>query len=217
MGFATSFAISSTYENILDKKRAKKYVHKAFIEKETVKFVDGKKIIDKAKLARIKSLRKSFAPSGLSKLCKGGKNAFAAGLFGMLIASATSGSSWTSMAGTRFFFGQNGDKLADKNIIDKKDNTFKNSNENMMKYEAYSGKYHGIAVGPTADPVVGFTFGATGALTSPYAAIASSAFAIQGCSETLTAGVCQLIGGTMRESKLDKEKQTLVENTKKEI
>jgi len=206
MGFATSFAISSTYENVLDKKRATKYVHNNFL----------KEAKENGTIDRVKRLRKAFAPKGLQRLRAGGKGAIAAGLFGMLIASATSGSSWTSMAGTRLFFGQNGDELAKKNIIDEKDNTFENSNENMMKYEAYSGKWHGIAVGPTSDPVVGFTFGATGALTSPYAAIASSAFATQGCSETLTAGVCQLAGGAVRENKLDNAKNDLVQSAKNE-
>ena len=204
MGFATSFAISSTYENILDKKRATKYVHNNFL----------KEAKENGTIDRVKRLQKAFAPSKLQRFKTGGKAALGAGLFGMLIASATSGSSWTSMLGTRYFFGQNGDKLADKNIIDKEDNTFENSNENMMKYEAYSGKWHGIAVGPTSDPVVGFTFGATGALTSPYAAIASTAFTTQGCSETLTASAYQLLGGTVRENKLDNAKEDLVKSAK---
>lgn len=204
MGFATSFAISSTYENILDKKRATKYVHNNFL----------KEAKENGTIDRVKRLKKAFAPSKLQRFKTGGKAALGAGLFGMLIASATSGSSWTSMLGTRYFFGQNGDKLAEKNIIDKEDNTFENSNKNMMKYEAYSGKWHGIAVGPTSDPVVGFTFGATGALTSPYAAVASTAFTTQGCSETLTASAYQLLGGAVRENKLDNTKNELVNSAK---
>lgn len=201
-GIATSFVIAGTYENARDILKARRYVKNTRLASAEAA----------GTLERVNRLRKSFRPSAVQRLLKGGKFALGAGLFGMVVASCTSGSSWASMAGTRFLFGQNGDKLAEKNIIDKEDNTFENSNKNMMKYEAYSGKWHGIATGPTSDPVVGFTLGATGLLTHPSAVVASTAFATQGCSETLTACGYQLLGGAARENKLERQKRELVES-----
>ncbi len=201
-GIGTSFMIAGTYENARDVLKARRFVKNYRLEAAK----------NAGTLERVNRLRKAFAPSLGKRLVKGGKFAAMAGLFGMVVASCTSGSSWASMAGTRFLFGQNGNKLVKKNIIDKEDNTFKNANENMMKYEAYSGKWHGIATGPTSDPVLGFTLGATGLLTHPSALIASAAFTTQGCSETLTACAYQLLGGKARENKLEKQKKELVKS-----
>lgn len=201
-GVGTSFAIAGTYENARDILKARRFVKKNRLAAAKAS----------GNLERVENLRKAFRPSMKSRIMKGGKFAVGAGLFGMVVASCTSGSSWASMLGTRYLFGQNGDKLVEKNIIDKEDNTFKNSNDNMMKYEAYEGKYHGILSGPTSDPVVGFTLGATGLLTHPNAVTAATAFATQGCSETLTACGYQLLGGKARENKLDKQKAELLKS-----
>lgn len=199
-GVGTSFAIAGTYENARDVLKARRFVKNSRLEAAKAS----------GNLERVNKLRKSFRAPLSTRLLKRGKFALAAGAFGMVVASCTSGSSWASMLGTRYLFGKNGDKLVEKNIIDKEDNTFENSNKNMMKYEAYSGKWHGIAAGPTSDPVVGFTLGATGLLTHPNAVTAATAFATQGCSETLTACGYQLLGGTARENKLDKQKAELI-------
>ena len=86
------------------------------------------------------------------------------------------------------------------------------ANENMMKYEAYKGKWRGIAVGPTSDPTIGFTFGATGLLASANPYVSAAAFSLQGCSETLTACGYQLLGDNSRCNELEKEKQALEES-----
>lgn len=205
-GVGTSFAIAGMYERtrgVLKARRSKfKFMQEA--------------AMDAGKLDRFNSLRRTLRPNVGTRILRGGKFALIAGLFGMVTASCTSGSSWTSMAGTRLLFGLNGNKLEDKNIITAEENTFTGANENMMKYEAYEGKWRGIAVGPTSDPVVGFTLGATGLLTHPLSMVANAAFTTQGCSETLTACGYQLLGNTVRENKLDKEKQSLVEDAKQQ-
>lgn len=194
-GIATSFLVGSTMDNIGDINRAK-----------TVKKKEFFKTLSNEEKVRAKNLMRKFGPSKLKQF---GKLGTIAGL-GMLIASCSSGSSWTSMAGTRLFFGQNGDELVKKNIISEEENSFKNTNANMMKYEAYKGKWRGIAVGPTSDPVLGSTFATSGLLFNANPFVSSLAFGVQGCSETLTACAYQLTGDDVRESVLDKEKKALV-------
>ncbi len=126
---------------------------------------------------------------------------------GCITTSSSSGSSWGSMAGTRYLFARNGKILADKNIIDKKDNTSKATSKNMMAYEAYKGKWAGIS---KSDPLLGVLFGGTGLLTHSNPLIQSTAFALQGCSETLTACTYQLLGDKYRQNKIEKEKAILL-------
>ena len=130
---------------------------------------------------------------------------------GVVIAACSSGSSWASMLGTRIKFGQNGKKLAEKNIISKEENTAKSARENMMQYEAYYGKWDGIAKG---DPTIGTIGGGLGLFTSTNPYLQNLSFGLQGCSETLTACAVQLAGNKVRENKLDKEKQALVASVK---
>lgn len=199
-GVATSFFVAETVDGNMAVSRAKKAVQKDFLTR-----------MKKAgKMDRVNSLRKAFAPSKWTRFKQMGRYGLVAGGLGVLIAACSSGSSWASMAGTRYLFGKNGDDLQAKNIITKEENTFSAANDNMMKYEAYKGKWRGIAVGPTSDPVIGGTFGATGLLSHANPYVASVAFSLQGCSETLTACGYQLLGNTVRESALDKQKLELV-------
>ena len=197
IGFLTSFLVSSTMDNAADINKAKSIKRKEFMKK-----------LSPEKAERAKKLMKKFSPSKMTRL----KHLGIAGGLGVLIAMCSSGSSWASMAGTRFFFKQNGDKLVGKNIIDKKENNAKNTNKNMMKYEAYKGKWRGIAVGPTSDPVLGSTFAMSGLLFNANPYISSATFALQGCSETLTACGYQLLGDGSRANKLEKEKQNLLKS-----
>lgn len=197
MGFLTSFLVSSTMDNAADINKAKSIKRKEFMKK-----------LSPEKAERAKKLMKKFSPSKMTRL----KHLGIAGGLGVLIAMCSSGSSWASMVGTRFFFKQNGDKLVKKNIIDKKENNAKNTNKNMMKYEAYKGKWRGIAVGPTSDPVLGSTFAMSGLLFNANPYISSATFALQGCSETLTACGYQLLGDGSRANKLEKEKQNLLKS-----
>jgi hypothetical protein len=148
---------------------------------------------------------------GLSKLAKyGAKGLIGAGL-GCIIAACSSGSSWASMAGTRMLFGLKGNKLEEKNIITKDENTSQKATENMMKYEAYYGKWDGIAKG---DPTIGSIGGGLGLFTHTNPILQNLSFGLQGCSETLTACGVQLLGDEARKSKLDSEKEDLVKSAK---
>ena len=90
----------------------------------------------------------------------------------------------------------------------------------MMKYEAYYGKWRGIApvrkedgkwkVNLTSDQVIGGVLGGTGLLTHPSSMIANTAFTAQGCSETITACAYQLLGNSIRGHKLEEQKEALV-------
>jgi hypothetical protein len=115
------------------------------------------------------------------------------------------------MAGTRMLFGLKGDKLEEKNIITKDENTSQKATENMMKYEAYYGKWDGIAKG---DPTIGSIGGGLGLFTHTNPYLQNISFGLQGCSETLTACGVQLLGDEARKSNLDKEKETLVKSVK---
>ena len=213
-GVGTSFAIAGIYErarNVLIARRTKLGALK-------------EAALQSGRIDRFNHLRKIFKPSVAQRFLKFGKFALVGSLFGMVVASCTSGSSWTSMAGTRFMFGRNGDKLEEKNIITSEENTTQSANENMMKYEAYSGKWKGIApvrkedgewkVNWTSDQVVGGILGGTGLLTHPSSMIANTAFTTQGCSETLTACAYQLLGNSIRGHKLEEQKQALVDSVK---
>lgn len=148
---------------------------------------------------------------GAGKLLSMGKKGLIGAGLGVIIAACSSGSSWASMAGTRFLFGQNGDKLVKKNIITEEENSSKAANDNMMEYEAYYGKWDGIAKG---DPTIGSIGGGFGLFTSTNPYVQNLSFGLQGCSETLTACGVQLMGDKVRENALDKDKKTLVESVK---
>lgn len=161
-----------------------------------------KQLIKHGRLPKIK---------GWENVAKLTKNGAIGAVLGVIIAACSSGSSWGSMIGTRIKFGLNGDKLEEKNIITKSENTSKNATENMMQYEAYYGKWDGIAKG---DPTIGAIGGGLGLFTSANPYVQNLSFGLQGCSETLTACGVQLFGNTVRENKLNKEKAALVESAK---
>jgi len=138
-----------------------------------------------------------------SMLKKGG---IWAGL-GVIIAACSSGSSWTSMAGTRWLFGHKGNQLEEKNIITAEENSSKAATDNMMQYEAYYGKWDGIAKG---DPTIGSIGGGLGLFTHSNPYVQNLSFGLQGCSETLTACTVQLFGNKAREDKLAEDKKQLL-------
>ena len=177
IGLATSALIAPTVEKHIEYKIAEKALVKHNVIKKT---------------------------KGLGKILK---TAPLAALIGVVIAVTSSGSSWSSMALTRWWMGKKGDELADKNIIDKKDNTFKNTNKNMMAYEAYEGKWSGISKG---DPAIGAIGGGLGLFTHTNPYIQSLSFGLQGCSETITACLYQLTGNKVRNDKLADQKQKLL-------
>ncbi len=144
---------------------------------------------------------------GFKNIARLGRKGIVGAALGVVIAACSSGSSWASMLGTRIKFGMNGNKLEDKNIISKEENTSKNATDNMMQYEAYYGKWDGIAKG---DPTIGSIGGGLGLFTSTNPYVQNISFGLQGCSETLTACGVQLAGNTVRENKLNKEKEALI-------
>ncbi len=186
-GIASSAAVVPTFQGIVDYTRADKTLRKMGV-------------LPKLKVAN-KFLRK-------------GKLALLGIPLGLVLASTSSGSSWTSMGLTRLLMGMNGDKLEKKNIIDKKDNTFSSTNENMMEYEAYKGKWEGITTGITGDWTIGSVGGAAGVFTHSNPIIQNTFTTLQGCSETLTASGYQILGNTIRNAELNKQKQELVELAK---
>ena len=187
-GIASSAAVVPTFQGIVDYTRADKTLRKMGI---LPKLNIANKFLHKGKLALL----------GIP--------------LGLVLASTSSGSSWTSMGLTRWLMGKNGDELEKQDIIDKKDNTFTASNENMMEYEAYKGKWKGITTGVTGDWTIGTIGGATGVFTHSNPVIQNTFTTLQGCSETLTASGYQLLGNTMRNAELNKQKQELVESAKK--
>ena len=148
---------------------------------------------------------------GVQKYLSMGKKGLIGAGLGVLIAACSSGSSWASMAGTRYLFGKNGDDLVKKDIITEKENTSKAANDNMMEYEAYYGKWDGIAKG---DPTIGAVGGGLGLFTSTNPYVQNLSFGLQGCSETLTACGVQLCGDKVRENALEKDRRALVDSTK---
>lgn len=203
-GIATSMAIAPMIEGEILYKRAGKYLNKY---KDELKGLG----------IEVKDLEKA---KGLSSIVRtGGKIAVMSTLAmavtnvvkGMITATSSSGSSWGSMAGTRFVLDRAGDTLEDKNIITKEENTFKNTTKNLMAYEAYKGKWTGIA---QQDPLIGATGGALGLFTHANPYVQSLAFGLQGCSETLTACYYQVTGAHDRKDKLASDKQKLIESAK---
>jgi hypothetical protein len=148
---------------------------------------------------------------GVSKYLKMGKKGLIGAGLGCIIAACSSGSSWASMAGTRWLFGHKGDELEKKNIITKEENSSKSATDNMMKYEAYYGKWDGIAKG---DPTIGSIGGGLGLFTHTNPILQNISFGLQGCSETLTACGVQMFGDKVRQNKLEKAKQELVQSAK---
>ena len=188
-GIASSAAVVPTFQGIVDYTRADKTLRKMGI-------------LPKLKIA--------------NKLLHKGKAALFGIPLGIILASTSSGSSWTSMGLTRWIMGANGDELENKNIIDKKDNTFSATNENMMEYEAYKGKWEGITTGITGDWTIGTIGGAAGVFTHSNPVIQNSFTTLQGCSETLTASGYQILGNEIRNAELNREKAELVESAKKQ-
>lgn len=204
-GILTSMAIAPMIEGEILYNRSAKYLKKYKNE------LSGMGI-------NVKDLDKVKGASNIVK--SGGKIAImatAAALFtqafkGIITAMSSSGSSWGSMAGTRLVMENSGKDLEKKNIITKEENTFKNTTDNMMAYEAYKGKWKGIA---QQDPLIGATGGALGLFTHANPYIQSLAFGLQGCSETLTACYYQVTGAHTRKDKLAEDKQKLIENAEK--
>jgi len=197
LGWGTAIAIPSAIMGVLSSAFIAPTVDEHIQYNRAEKILTKNGIIPKAK--------------GLGKLANFAKRAGIWGAVGVAIAACSSGSSWTSMAGTRWLFGHKGDELEKKNIITKEENTFKASNDNMMQYEAYYGKWDGIAKG---DPTIGSIGGATGLFTHTNPYVQNISFGLQGCSETLTACGVQLFGDKARESQLDKDKKELLESVK---
>lgn len=186
-GIASSVAIAPTLDGMVAYNRAEKYLMK-----------NG--LIQPAE--------------GINKLAKIGKLGIIGALFGMLVASSSSGSSWASMVLTRLKLGLNGKKLEEKNIITKNENTFAAANKNMMEYEAYKGKWSGITKG---DWTIGAIGGATGLFTHNNPYIQSLSFGLQGCSETLTACAYQLLGNKVRDTQIEKDKKYLINSKSGQI
>ncbi len=84
----------------------------------------------------------------------------------------------------------------------------------MMEYEAYKGKWEGITTGITGDWTIGSVGGAAGVFTHSNPIIQNTFTTLQGCSETLTASGYQILGNTIRNAELNKQKQELVELAK---
>ena len=78
-----------------------------------------------------------------------------------------------------------------------------------MAYEAYEGKWSGIAKG---DPTIGAVGGGLGLFTHTNPYIQSISFGLQGCSETVTACLYQLAGNKVRNDKLANQKSQLLQN-----
>ena len=193
LGWGTAIAIPSAIMGVLSS---------AFIAPtidEHINFNRAEKMLRKeGVLPKLKGLGKVG-----NMLKKGG---IWAGL-GVVIAACSSGSSWTSMAGTRWLFGHKGDQLEEKGIITAEENSSASATDNMMQYEAYYGKWDGIAKG---DPIIGSIGGGLGLFTHSNPYVQNFSFGLQGCSETLTACTVQLFGNKKREDKLADDKKQLL-------
>ncbi len=196
LGVASSFYIAPVIGDMIDFNRAKKHLAKAG---ELPKASGMKNILKKGGKGAALAL-------GATALFGAGKF-LAQSVMGCVTTSSSSGSSWGSMAGTKLVMGLNGDELVEKNIIDEKDNTSTATNENMMAYEAYKGKWEGIS---KSDPALGVLFGGTGLLTHHNPFVQATAFALQGCSETLTACAYQIGGDDYRGREIQNKKEALV-------
>lgn len=187
-GIVSSFAIAATLQNATDVMKARNFVNRNILGKNPGFW---KKLASKFTVANLKTAGKL-------------------GLLGIVVAMCSSGSSHMSMALTRWKFGKNGDELQEKNIITAEENTFKAANKNMMDYAAYYGKMQGILSGPFSDPIIGFVTGSTGLLFHPNSYISGATFAAQGSSETWIASIYQTIDNKIRQRKIEKAKQKLI-------
>lgn len=184
-GISSSAAFVPTFQNIVDYKRADGILKKLDI----IPKLKGKQLI-KSK----------------------GKWALLTTLMGVVLASTSSGSSWTSMLLTGLKMKKNGNELEKKGIISKADNTVHKTYNNMMEYEAYKGKKEGITYGPTGDWTIGSIGGALGLFTAVNPVVQNTFVNLQGCSETLTASVYQVTGNKARDIALEKEKVALLQS-----
>lgn len=207
-GVLSSAAFVPTFQGVVDFVRADKTLTKMGVSPKSpmVNKIFSKKTVEF--LSKIPLAKKLAVPALFGGL-------------GVVLASTSSGSSWTSMALTRWLMGKNGDELEQKNIIDKKDNTFTSANENMMEYEAYKGKWQGITgiplnTSPTGDWTIGSVCGTMGAFTHSNPVIQNTFTTLQGCSETVTASAWQIAGNAVRNAELNRQKQELVESAKKD-
>ena len=203
-GVATSMAIAPMIEGEILYNRAGKYLNKYKNELDSLG-INVKNLKETKKLSNIvKSGGKIAILSTLATVLTGG-------IKGIITAMSSSGSSWGSMTGTKIVLENAGKTLENKNIITENENTFKNTTDNLMAYEAYKGKWAGIS---GQDPIIGATGGALGLFTHANPYVQSLAFGLQGCSETLTACYYQVTGAHNRKDKLASDKQKLVENAK---
>lgn len=203
-GILTSAAIAPMIEGQVQYNRAAKYLQKYEGELEKLG-------IDANLAKNSKSVKNIMEKGGRTALITAGALVLANALKGIVTAASSSGSSWGSMAGTRIVMASGGNELEKKGIITKEENTFKNTSKNMMAYEAYKGKWKGIA---QQDPIIGATGGALGLFTHSNPYIQSLCFGLQGCSETLTACYYQVTGAKNRTSDIDKEKEKLIASAK---
>ena len=201
-GVLTSMAIAPMIEGEILYKRSAKYLNK--YKNELNELGINVKNLENAK--RISNIVKhggkiAVMATAVTMLTQAFK--------GIITAMSSSGSSWGSMAGTRLVMENGGKKLENKNIITKEENTFKNTTDNMMAYEAYKGKWTGIS---RQDPLIGTTGGVLGLFTHVNPYVQSLAFGLQGCSETLTACYYQVTGAKDRKDVLLKEKNKLIQD-----
>ena len=206
-GILTSAAIAPMIEGQVAYNRAGKYLKKFSgelgelgINPESLKNNGGRfsKFLKKGGKTALLATGIMFAGKVLTNTLKG-----------IVTASSSSGSSWGSMAGTRIVMEKGGNDLEKKGIITHEENTFKNTSDNMMAYEAYKGKWTGIS---QQDPIIGATGGALGLFTHSNPYVQSLSFGLQGCSETLTACYYQVTGAKDRTDSLAKEKQALLKS-----
>ena len=204
-GVLTSMAIAPMIEGEILYNRSAKYLNKY---KNELKDLG----INVANLEKAKGYSNIVRSGGKVAIMATAAMVLTQAFKGIITAMSSSGSSWGSMFGTRLVMENNGKKLEKKNIISKEENTFKNTTDNMMAYEAYKGKWTGIS---QQDPLIGATGGALGLFTHANPYIQSLAFGLQGCSETLTACYYQVTGAKDRKDILAKEKQEFVQNSLK--
>ena len=200
-GIITSAAIAPMIEGQISYNRAEKYLKKFSGELKPLG-------INPAVLENKGILKNIMKKGGKTALLAGGLLLVGNAVKGIITAMSSSGSSWGSMAGTRIVMDMAGNELEKKGIISKEENTFKNTTDNMMAYEAYKGKWTGIA---QQDPLIGATGGVLGLFTHANPYVQSLSFGLQGCSETLTACYYQVTGAKDRKDDLLNEKIALVQ------
>lgn len=221
-GILSSAAIVPTFQGIVDYLRSDKILNKMGVapKRSMAEKLYSKQTVDNLKYLKFINPKhtKFLGETGRKLAGRGLVGTFVGGFLGTLgvvLASTSSGSSWTSMGLTRWLMGANGDELVEKNIIDEKDNGFFDTDRNMMEYDAYKGKAKGITYSiPTGDWFIGSTVGALGGFTHSNPAIQNTWTVLQGCSETLTASGYQVLGEHTRNSAIREQKQKLVESAK---